>query len=173
MLELVARKRTPDGKDWERFIVTVEGDDQQRNIRDSLEVGNYPRYTANGEKVIYTPLQEKLHLLNYLMVVHQKETLPTVKQVWEAFQEAPTEIQEKAWAFEWHHGFFDFAATDFFELDEKGKWVALIALLTKEDTGKELPGVKLKFDRPIGMSDEQWNHIRSKYSQPYYGYVTQ
>lgn len=60
---------------------------------------------------------------------------------------------------------------DFFDLAEEGKWVSLIALYTKENTGKELPGVKLKFDRPIGISDEHWRRLYNKYSNPYYGYI--
>lgn len=172
MLELVARKRTLDRKNWERFIVTVEGDTDEKSLRDTLEVGNHPQYVASGEKVIYTPLKDTFYLLNYLLIVHQEGILPTVQEVLEAFKSAPVDVQEKAWAFEFQHGFYDFAPTDFFDLAEEGKWVSLVALLTKENTGKELPGVKLKFDRPIGISDEHWRGLYDKYSNPYYGYIT-
>ena len=127
---------------------------------------------ASGEKVIYSPLQDTLYLLGYLAVVHAQGDLPTVQQVLDALQDAPEDVQQKVWGFEWHHGFFDeIASTDFFDLAEEGKEVSLIALFTKEGTGKELPGVKLKFDRPIGISDEQWERLYRKYSAPYYGYI--
>ena len=171
MLELVVRKRTPDRTKWERFVATVEGDNDDRELRNTLEVGNYPRYTKGGEKVSYTPLEETLDLLGYLMVVHQKEALPETQQVLDALQNIPKDILQKVWGVEFHHGFYDFAATDFFDLEEDGKWVSMVALLTKENTGRLLPGVKLKFDRPIGITDEQWERLYSKYSSPYYGYI--
>lgn len=171
MVELVVRKRTLDRKKWERFVVTVEGDTDDGKLRNTLEIGNYPRRTESGEEVIYTPLQKELYLLGYLIIVHQKEALPKVQQVLEAIQNAPKHIQQKVWGFEFHHGFYDFAATDFFDLEEKGKWVSMVALLSEVNTGKMLPGVKLKFDRPIGISDERWAEFYRRYSSPYYGYI--
>lgn len=172
MLELVVRKRTPDRTKWERFVATVEGDNDDRELRNTLEVGNYPRYTKGGERVICTPLEETLYLLGYLMVVHQERELPTVQQVLDALQNAPEDVKQKVWGFEWHHGFWDeIAVTDFFDLADEGKDVSFMALFTKEDTGRPLPGVKLKFDRPIGITDEQWEKLYCKYSRPYYGYI--
>lgn len=172
MLELVTRKRTPDRTKWEWFITTVEGDTEGRELRNSQEMGDHPQYTKSGEKIIYTPLKDKLYWLCSLMVVHKERTLPTVQQVLDALQDAPKDFQQKVWGFGYHHGFWDeIAVTDFFDLEREGKWVSLIALYTKENTGKELPGVKLKFDRPIGISDEHWRRIYFKYSNPYYGYI--
>lgn len=171
MLKLISRKRTPDGQEWVRSIVTVDGDTPEKKLINSLEIGNYPRCTKNGEQVIYTPIESKLYLLSYMMVVHEKETTPTVQQVLDAFLDAPADIQKKAFAFEFHHGFYDFAATDFFDLEAEDKWVSFVALLTEEDTGKKLPGVKLHFDKPIGINNEQWDWLCRKYSNPFYGYV--
>ena len=170
---LISRKRTPDQMRWERSVVTVEGDTSKRGPINSLEIGNYPKWTESGEKVIYTPLETKLYLLDYLMVVHKEETIPTVQQVLEAFEQAPDDIRGKAYAFEFQHGFYDFAATDFFDLEELGIWVTFVAVLTKEDTGKELPGVRLKFSKPIGIADDQWETLCRKYSAPFYDYIEQ
>lgn len=171
MLQLVSRKRTPDRQAWVRPIVTVEGDTPEKGLINTLELGNYPRYAETGEKVIYTPLKEELYVLDYLMVVHEEGTVPTFQQVKEAFAKVPEEIQSRTYAFEFHHGFYDFAATDFFDLAEESKWVSFFALLTKENTGKALPGIKCHLERPIGISDEQWQELYRKYSDPYYGYI--
>lgn len=172
MVKVITRRRGP-GETFVRYFVTVEGDTHAEELIKKVELGNYPR-KVNGRRIIETQIHdsdEAFHLLGYLKVVHKEQTLPTVQDVMDAIAKTQSDISGEVFAFEFHHGFYDFAATDFYGLEDEGYWVSLVALFTKEETGKALPGTKLSFSRPFGMDDEEWKELKNKYGNSLYGYI--
>lgn len=143
-------KRLNDKKDvWDRWII-----DSEASNLGSIELKNSLFY---GESVKLRPLEAELHLLAYLKVSFPKDQKLTLKHV---VNSIPSNILGDAYAVELITVFCDFwCASIFLEDALKGNSVAFVALLTKKNTGRELPPVGLANDRPIGINDDDWSRI--------------
>ena len=141
MIKVIYRKRNFKNS-WDRWFVTVKDGDIE-----SLDFMN--------------PLFDKRAKLDYLKVTFPNKDVLKVKYVIDAI---PKDIMDKVYAIEFHICFGDYWYLELF----KGAWeekadVAFVALLTKENTGKDLPSRSLTDERPIGISDEDWENVRREF----------
>lgn len=154
-MEIIFKKRNPsDATKWDRFLVT-----SKTNI-DSVDFCNPPA----DKRVKLEPINLPLYLLDYLKFgFSTSSNTLSIKMVKDAVNQLDKHILDDVYAVEFIYLFSDPWLLSIFHEDVKAdNYVAFVALLTKKDTGKDLPGTKFPKDRPIGISDSDWKELVSE-----------
>jgi len=147
MIKVIFRARN-SANEWNRYFVDVSNVDVM-----SL---NFANPLSDG-RVKLQPIDEKLYLLDYLKVTFPEDEYFKVGHVINAI---PKEILDKVYAIEFHMWFYEPWHLSLFADAVRNKhYVAFVALLTRENTGKDLPSNRLTNERPIGITDEDWQGV--------------
>lgn len=150
-MEIIYRKKNNSDSGWDRYFVSAK--------TGNLDEISFVEPTANN-RVELRPLGTKLYLLDYLKFGFPMKHPLTIATVKNAVNSINENILKDVYAIEYIASFSDPWMLSIFSEDVKeNNYVAFVALLTEKNTGKELPGRKFPKDRPLGISDHDWEML--------------
>lgn len=152
MVNLIYFDKRISGK---RFVLTSK--EENGNINNAAFI--HPLNPLREEHELKY-LESELHLLDYLKISYPSNEKLSFEYVVNAI---PEELLDKVYGVELVDVFYANDCSKYFSQTSQSCNLVFVALLTEEDTEKQLPDGKIPKTQPIGLNDEDWARFSSRF----------